>query len=105
MFEIRAVMRGVIPKVFNIVENPAAVFDKSCGTLLKIGEYEAMKAYQLNSIKAYREAGLHDIMEDIVVMELPHDQEEIDKVFQISGYIKRLYDKTMKGVTNDIQEK
>jgi ketopantoate reductase len=77
--------------IYNTVENPAAVFDRSSGTLHRIGEREVMRKYLDESIEIYRKNGFRDIADDLVYMELPLDQEEIDRVFQITGYIKKLY--------------
>ncbi|MGX1195760.1 hypothetical protein [Metabacillus sp. SLBN-84] len=77
--------------IHNKVTNPAAVFDKDSGTLHKIGEREEILDYFNAMNEAYRGAGFHDIADDLHYIELPKDQEEIDKVFQITGYIKVLY--------------
>lgn len=82
-------------EIFNTVEHPAAVFDRETGTLHKIGNRETILE-QFNVItEAYRAHGFHDIADDVIYMELPKDQEEIDRVFQITGYIKRLYEKVL----------
>lgn len=80
--------------VHNTVENPAAVFDRESGTLHKIGERENMLAYFNDTHDKYRDNGLHHDAENLTYMELPEEQEEIDKVFQITGYIKKLYQET-----------
>lgn len=80
--------------VFNTAENPAAVFDRDSGTLHRICERDAAIAYFNLTNDKYRAHGHHDIADDITYMELPKDQKEIDKVFQITGYIKKLYEKT-----------
>ena len=79
--------------VFNRVKNPAAVFDRESGTLHKIGENENMVTYYNMVQDKYRSAGFHDIADDVTLMDLPKDQVEINRVFQITGYIKRLYEK------------
>lgn len=89
-FEIRD-EKGI---VHNRTENPAAVFDKNCGTLLKIGDRGTMLSYFNQISETYREAGHHDMADDLTYMELPKSQQEIDRVFQNTGYIKNLYDKT-----------
>lgn len=90
LFEIRD-EKG---NVYNKVEHPAVVFDKDCGTLLKIGNRDKMLAYFNQTNDKYREKGLHDMADNLYYMELPKDQREIDRVFHNAGYIKRLYDKT-----------
>ncbi|PAE87815.1 hypothetical protein [Shouchella clausii] len=77
--------------IYNTVENPAAVFDRESGTLHRIGEREVMRKYLDESVEIYKKNGFHDIADDLVYMELPRDQGEIDRVFQITGYIKKLY--------------
>ncbi|MCR6108646.1 hypothetical protein HXA34_20335 [Salipaludibacillus agaradhaerens] len=89
LFEIRD-EKG---EVYNRVENPAAVFDAESGTLHKIGEADKMQRAFNAMTETYREAGLHGMADDLHYMELPKDQEEIDKVFQNADYIKRLYEK------------
>lgn len=82
--------------VYNKVTRPTVVFDKEDGVLLKIGEYDTMRNYYDQIHGVYTQAGLHDIANELVLMELPKDQEIIDKVFNIAGYIKRVYKQTMK---------
>ncbi|MGX1266637.1 hypothetical protein RKD55_004581 [Rossellomorea marisflavi] len=77
--------------VYNTVENPAAVFDQDSGTLHRICEHEAAIEYFNQRNDRYRAHGHHDIADDLTYMELPKDQKEIDKVFQITGYIKKLH--------------
>ncbi|QKY71270.1 hypothetical protein [Lentibacillus sp. CBA3610] len=89
-FEIRD-GKGI---VYNTVENPAAVFDSTTGTLHKIGNREAMLGYFNYMNETYRKNGFHDMADELQYMELPKNQREIDRVFQMTGYIKRLYDKT-----------
>lgn len=78
--------------VHNRVFKPGAVFDRSDGTLLKIGEYQVITTYFEKVQRVYRQAGQSEIADDILIMHLPPDQEIIDKVFNISGYIKTLYE-------------
>lgn len=78
-------------EIFNRVSRPACVFDRENGALLKIGEFDEMKQYFHNTTAVYRSHGFNEIASDIVFMELPKDQDEIDKVFQITGYVTRLY--------------
>ncbi|WP_078598565.1 hypothetical protein [Evansella clarkii] len=80
-------------EVYNQVENPAAVFDLESGTLQKIGEADKMQETFNFMNDTYRTAGFHEMADDLRYMELPKDQKEIDKVFQNTGYIKRLYER------------
>lgn len=91
MYEIRD-KKGII---YNTVENPAAVFDTNSGAMLKIGEQETMMNYFLMTNEKYVTNGSQDMADDLMYMELPRSQREIDKVFQITGYIKKLYIKTL----------
>lgn len=80
---------------YNRLKQPAAVFDKDSGTLYKIGEKEDMIAYYNVVVEKYRSSDLinaNDIADNIVYMDLPKDQTEINLVFQITGYIKKLYE-------------
>jgi hypothetical protein len=78
-------------KVYNKVNNPAAVYDSRHSVLLKLGEVENMQEYYNALQNRYRAFGLHNEADDICLMELPHDQEEIDKVFGICDYIGKLH--------------
>ena len=80
-------------RVFNRVAQPAVVFDKEFGTLYKIGESMDMLSYYGHVCWAYKNSGHQQMADTVEYMTLPYDQAEIDKVFQISGYIKRLYDR------------
>lgn len=84
-------------EIFNTVEEPAAVFDRETGTLHKIGNRENIMAHFNVMTQAYRAHGFHDMADDVTFMELPKDQEILDKVFQNSGYIKRLYEQSLIG--------
>lgn len=82
--------------VFNEVKVPAAVYDSRNSVLLKIGEKKLMKEYYEIVQKHYRLHGFDEIADDICLMELPKDQKEIDKVFQICDYIGNLHKKYYK---------
>lgn len=77
--------------VYNEVNNPTVIFDSRDSVLLKIGERESMEQYFGIIQQAYRSKGFGDVADDIILMELPKEQEEIDKVFQICDYIGVLY--------------
>ena len=78
-------------EVYNRVTRPAVVFDRETGTLMKIGEWEVMEEYFHKTQDEYRAVGYHEIADDVLLMELPNDQEIVDKVFQNTGYLKVLY--------------
>lgn len=92
LFEIRS----YDGHVYNSVENPAVVFDKNCGTLLKIGERDDMQAYFDRIQKVYRAGGVPEMADDMVFMDLPADQEVIDRVFQTIDYVGVLYKNMLK---------
>ena len=75
--------------IFNTVTEPAVVFDKACGTVLKIGQYENMDAYFSMMYTKYSTMGFQDEANDLALLALPKDQEIIDKVFQNTGFILR----------------
>lgn len=83
-------IRDVAGKVYNKVKNPAAVYDSRDSVLLKIGERESMEEYFNTIQNQYRFYGFNDMADDISFMELPKNQETIDKVFQICDYIGKL---------------
>jgi len=89
LFEIRS--GGT---VFNRAQQPAVVFDKQLGTLYRIGESADMETYYKVVNRAYEEGGFPEMARSVVFMDLPKDQDEIDKVFQITGYVKKLYNQT-----------
>jgi len=82
-------------EVFNEVQNPYAIFNKSRGSLIRIGEKQVMEDYFEEVQKRYRSIGFHQEADDVGLMELPKDQDEIDKVFQIVDYIGILYKKCL----------
>lgn len=69
----------------------AVMFDKSCGTVYKVGDYNLLKGYYNETQELYRNSGYDDIADDLVLMELPSNEEEIEKVISIAGYVKNLY--------------
>lgn len=86
-------LRDAKGNIFNELNNPAVVFDKDLGVLLKVGEFGVMLDYYKEVVSLYNNAGLSHAAENIALMDLPREQEEIDKVFQISGYVNTLYKK------------
>lgn len=82
-------IRGGDGEVINKVKNPGAVVDYELGILLKIGEYEDMKEYYEIMRNKYIVANFVSEANSLAYMNLPKDQEEIDKIFQNTGYIKK----------------
>jgi len=79
--------------IYNKVNKPAAVFDLDTGTLYKIGESEDIFAYYEEVQHVYEESCLFDMADNLIFIELPKDQDLIDKIFQNSGFIKKWYQK------------
>lgn len=88
-------------KVFNRVQNPTAVYDAKDSVLLKIGEWGNMYDYFEKVQERYRFYGYSGVAKDIRIMELPKDQEVIDKVFQICDYIGVLHRNALKNMPID----
>lgn len=80
--------------VFNKTKNPTVIFDKKEGVVIKIGDYNTMVEYYNFICNVYNDHGFHFMADDLVLMELPKDQAEIDKVCTITSYIKTLYEQT-----------
>lgn len=78
-------------KIHNKVENPAVVYDGESSVLLKIGEKSKMEEFFTIIQERYRSFGFYDMADNIYLMDLPRDQEEIDKVFGICDYIGKLH--------------
>ena len=76
-------------EIINKVKNPGAVIDFKLGVLLKIGEYESMEEYYNIMREKYLAANFIDEANSLAYMELPKNQEEIDKIFQNTGYIEK----------------
>lgn len=93
-------VRDETGKVFNKVSNPAIVFDKESGVYHKIGEYEIMKSYHEAAVVVYQRNEFYKMAEDLILLELPKDQEVLDNVFQISGYIKKFYEEKVESNLN-----
>lgn len=94
MKEEKYLVRDAKGNIFNELINPAVVFDKDLGVLLKIGEFDVMLEYYKETVNLYNNAKIGHAAESIALMNLPKNQDEIDKAFQISGYINVLYGKT-----------
>lgn len=82
--------------VYNEVKRPTVVFDREVWVLLKIGEYEVMREYCSEKRKKYTSIGRLDVANGIELLELPQDQELVDKIFQNSGYLRVYYNKTVR---------
>ena len=89
MFKIRAKNSENEMEIYNEIKEPAVICDRELGVLITIGEKEQIEKYYEDIQIQYRNNHLDAVADDIVMLELPKDQAEIDKVFQISGYIKK----------------
>jgi hypothetical protein len=76
-------------KVYREVKKPAAVYDFESG-LLKIGEEDEMKKYYEVIVKSYEFLDMPQFAATIRFIRLPDDQQLIDKIFNISGFICRI---------------
>lgn len=82
-------------KIYNEVSEPAVVVDLAAKCVLKIGEYSDMEIYFNLICKKYKDAGYVEMAHDIALMNIPKDQEEIDKIFHNSGYIDKYINQVM----------
>lgn len=71
-------------------KEPACFFDKESFTLMKIGEKLFIENMYNQYLDAYLAAGNVDMAVALTYVDLPHDQELIDNVLNISGYCKNL---------------
>lgn len=94
--QVQVQIRNEKGEVFNTVNQPAVLFDKSCGTMHKIGEYDTLLPYFDQIQAAYRNAGFPEMAEHMTLLELPHDQELIDRIFQSVDYVGRWYNEQVK---------
>lgn len=79
-------------EIYNKTNNPAVVFDKESGVYHKIGGYNSMKSYYEVARTAYEANGFQEMADNLILLELPKDQEIVDKVFQITGFLKTFYE-------------
>lgn len=78
---------AVVMEILGKVSRPALVVDED--TIIKIGEYSDMKEYSEDLKMQYSLSGNNEIAEVIQLVELPHDQEEVDKAINLCGYFKK----------------
>ena len=82
--------------VFNTVVEPAVVFDSDTGTLHKIGEKNEMEVYLQEAQLKYRQAGYVMEANSLMMMSLPADQNLVDDIFQITGFLRTFYRKSLE---------
>ena len=95
------IIRDAKGQVFNTVKRPAIVADIEAGVMFKIGEYEDMATYFDAAVNAYLDGGFVDMAQSLVLIDGIESQEEIDKIFQITGYVKRYYEKIIAQKSNN----
>lgn len=93
MAKIKIQASGII---YNEVTEPAVVYEQETGTLYKIGEKKVMEKYYKEVQEKYQLGGFPKEAENVRFMELPPNQELVDKIFQNSGYLKRFVDEMEK---------
>lgn len=59
------------------------------GTVMHYGEYDEMQEVYNQSKEAYERFGYLDMSKDLHLVKMPHDQEEADRLFNITGYSKK----------------
>lgn len=86
------------------VVSPAMVVAKESGLAQRFGTLDEMIQCAKDT-NASREVAISkkpeiaDFFEPVVVVELPHDQKEIDKAFGAVSYAKELYEKSKREVS------
>lgn len=68
------------------VTQPACIFDKEAKVALRFLEFDEATDYLKQASEAYRAINAHEMADALVVFELPHDQEEIDKALTNISY-------------------
>lgn len=76
-----------------MTDEVAICFDRDCGTLLKHGSPATIEAWCVEKSKKYRDAGLHDVADSMIVLSGAFPVEEINKCLSITGYCKRFMEK------------
>ena len=79
-----------------MTDKVAIAFDLETGTLHKHGSLEIVNQSAEDAREIYRQVGLEDMSNDIIVMSGDFPVEEINKCISTSGYCKRLYEKLSK---------
>lgn len=84
------------------VSDPTVLFDRNFGTTHKYGSYDMVKKVYNDMYKQFADNNLTEIAENLTLMEMPKDQDEIDKFVNIIDYAGNYYKKLIKeGVIND----
>ena len=68
-------------------------FDGGMWTLHKHGSKEAVQRWYDNVTKKYREAGLDDIADEMVMIVGKFPVDELNRTIETSGYIKKMIEK------------
>lgn len=75
-------------QVYRELEEPFMVIT-DLGVVMRYGEREEMEEYYKQSLEAYSKFGYLEMADTLILVEMPKDQEEVDRLFNISGYAKR----------------
>jgi len=81
--------------IYNTVQNPTIIVDTVDPKnyfIRKIGEKENLKIKFKELIEKYKKAGLKEEVEKTILIELPKDQELIDKISNYNSYLKKVVD-------------
>lgn len=79
-------------EVISKVKRPTVLFDSEDGTLYKLGEYEEVKIHYDKCVSTYKDFGLDDHVETLVILELQKNQELVDKISRDIKCLKKMYD-------------
>ena len=77
-------------QVDNVVKRPTVIFDNETKVLYKIGEYVDMLDYYNKFKEDLALSGETKRMAALDILELDKDQELIDKVFNVPGYLGKV---------------
>jgi len=82
-------------KIYNKVNNPAIIVDTVDPEnyfIRKIGEKEILEEKYKELIKKYKKAGLKEEVKKTILVELPKDQELVDKISNYNSFLKKVVD-------------
>lgn len=79
----------------HVIGRPAAVFNHKTGVLIKLGEREVLQAFSKVARSSYVVPGYADHPDDITYMELPLDEDIVNRVYHDPGFIKELYEQSL----------
>lgn len=80
-----------------VLDEVAICFDKENGTRHKHGAPESVRNWHAMSQAKLRAGGFDEMADDLIVIQARFTLEDLNKVLDISGYAKKLYDDIMSG--------